>query len=177
MNITSIDLGLMSNHLSKHEALINKFQNYLSYAGKNVLGEILIQQIAVMQNHVVAMLKLIDPSYQSGTITLPAVQPISITTVVNHFKDPNFKHIAIEARGTAQFMATDNMMSAMQMKTPAIKHTHINMALQQTQIAELYNQLITQMGWESPPNASMQDQLKTINQFQHIVREPITSYA
>jgi spore coat protein CotF len=129
----------------------------------------------MMQTHVIAMLQLLNPN-QSGPVQLPPVTPIPVTVQEDIFRSSILKDIAIESRGTAQFMATDNLVSAMQMKVPAVKNAHINMAWQQTQIADFYNELISQIGWEHPPAASAQEQLLMIQQFQHIVQEQPSLY-
>jgi hypothetical protein len=170
MILASVDIGLMSNHLPKHEAIINKLKNYQTMTGNTILHRILAEQIKMMQNHVKAMLHLMNPN-QSGPVMLPPVTPIPITVQEEIFRNSILKDIAIEGRGTAQFMATDNLVSAMEMKVPAVKNAHINMAWQQTQIADFYNELISQIGWEHPPAASAQEQLLMIQQFQHIAQE------
>jgi spore coat protein CotF len=134
------------------------------------LGQIIAEQIRVMHNHVKVMIQLINPN-QHGPVDLPPVNHLNIEVHPNSLNQPICKDIAVEARATAQFMGTENFVSAMEMKVPTVKHIHINMALQQAQIADFYNELIRKKGWEHPPVASPQEQARIVQQFEHILHE------
>lgn len=173
MILTSVDLGLMANHLPKHEGVINKLKHYRSVTENTILAQVINEQIRIMRSHVRIMLQLMDPS-QHGAEALTPVRHIVDTIKVHELKKldkPDYKDIALEARATAQFMAIDNFVSAIEMKVPTVKHIHVDMALQQVRIAGQYSQIINKMGWEHPPVAAPQEQIWTIQQFKHVLKE------
>lgn len=169
MSLPSVDVGLMANHLQKHEAIIHKLVLYRSITPNTAYEKIVTEQIDVMHNHVKAMLQLLVPDHH-GTVNIPPIHspqlPLHQYHVVNH----DYKEILIETNSTSQFMAMENFISAMQMKNHVVSHVHITMALQQAHFVERYSHLIMKHGWEQPPMASPEQQLKVIQQFSHLLQ-------
>ncbi|MRH44063.1 hypothetical protein GH741_15575 [Aquibacillus halophilus] len=161
--IKTVDVGLMANHLSAHKAVISRLELYVNNVQSTQISTILQKQIAIMKNHVQVMNQLLDP--KQVTVTLPPIpngggqmqKALANTTIEMSDKD-----IAVDAHFTASSMAKENFNSSENMKNPQVKKMHSGMALQQSTIAEMYEQLMSQMGWMNQPNASIQDQTATI---------------
>ena len=84
------------------------------------------------------------------------------------------KHIALDARFTANSMAIENFTSAIAMKTPQAKKIHIEMALQNASIADQYDMLIQQAGWETQPGATFKEQAYTLQSFQRMGAQSVS---
>ncbi|MDF0728111.1 hypothetical protein PY093_15685 [Cytobacillus sp. S13-E01] len=172
MALPAIDVGLMDEHLTTHEGIINKLKYYHSIVNHPDLKHIINLQIIVMQDHVRVMLGLLDPN-RNQWITL---SPIDLSDGHNqHIEKGNtsntslHKPIAIEARSTAKFMANSNFTSALMMKDPNVKHIHFEMAIQQATLERNYNDFIKKMGWEHPPKVTKETQVFTIQKHQHLL--------
>src|SRR5690625_4551176 len=78
------------------------------------------------------------------------------------------KEISIDAHFTASAMAKENFNSSENMKNKQVKKLHSARALQQATIAEMYEDLMSQMGWMNQPNASGTEQTSVITQLNTI---------
>lgn len=180
MIIKAVDLGLMANHLPAHEGTMAKLNHFLTITNNPFVSQIIHLQMEMMFNHVQVMLQLMEPN-QQNTITLPPLPRVA--PLMGNQQNPPFstvdRQIALEGSFTAKSMASENFVSAMAMKTPTVMQAHIEMALQNSTIAGMYDQLIHSQGWVQPPNASVQEQSSTTRQFQHLVQRdqiPIQMY-
>lgn len=175
MKLNTVDTGLIADHLPAHEGTIARFQHYVSLNIGEHVKSILFQQIEMMQNHVQVMQMLVDPNHH-GAVNLPPFQALVNTfvqgTTTRGAAHLNDRQITLDARFTAISMAIENFTSAMAMKTLEARHVHVNMALQNAQIAEHYDMLIRQAGWEHPPMATEQEQLNTAQHFYQFSNSP-----
>lgn len=164
--LKTIDVGLMANHLSVHNALIKKLELYASGTKNQQLIMLLEQHAGLMKNHVNVMNNLLNPD-NLNQVSLP---PIPHVTSHNHNTYSSLgledKDIATDAQITAMAMANNNFTSALNMKNPQVKKIHVEMALQQSQIAEQIGMLAQQNGWMSHPNASTTEQVEAQNPLQ-----------
>ncbi|UOQ93983.1 spore coat protein [Halobacillus shinanisalinarum] len=174
MTLPATDLGLMAEHLSTHEGMLNKLKYYHTEVTNTELKQIIDLQIEVMRTHVKVMLMLINP-YQNEYVEVP---PLEFYTGNQYRREEawgrntlNNKSIALEARAGAKSMADNNFVSALMMKDPNVRHAHIEMALQQAAFQERYGELIKRMGWAFVPHVSVQDQINTYQHFQHILNK------
>ncbi|MDC3414038.1 spore coat protein [Aquibacillus sp. 3ASR75-11] len=159
--LKTVDVGLMANHLAAHKGIIKKLEFYAASTQNKQLSMLIEQQAGLMKNHVTTMNNLLNPN-QMSQATLP---PIPKAQGQNHanmsgstsigLKDPD---IAMDAHFTATAMANDNFTSAMNMKDPQVKKIHIEMALQQSHIAEQLEMMGNQNGWMSHPSATSMEQ-------------------
>ncbi|MBT2659353.1 hypothetical protein J7E81_29960 [Bacillus sp. ISL-18] len=106
---------------------------------------------------------MIDPS-QNATVTVAALNQLQAVDipcgkVEQHVSD---KTISFEGSHIAKTMSQDNFNSALRMKTRNVKDIHLQMALQQFNLKERYEEFIKGMGWSHEPNASIQEQNKTV---------------
>lgn len=157
--LKTVDVGLMANHLSVHNAIIKKLERYATSTQNQQLIMLLEQQAGLMKNHVNVMNTLLNPS-QTNKISL---QPIpNVSSHIHKNYSPiglNDSDIATDAQFTAMAMANDNFTSALNMKDPHVKKIHTEMALQQSQIAEQISMLAQQNGWMSHPNVTVNEQV------------------
>ncbi|RPF50381.1 hypothetical protein [Aquisalibacillus elongatus] len=160
--LPSVDLGLMAEHLTAHEGVLNKLHYYESLATLPKLKEILALQNSIMQSHVDVMLKFMDPQFNQP-VTVPPISVYQDITLNNiqYSDDYTNKWITLEAHNTARSMANTNYVSALMMKDPDVKNAHIEMSLQQTNIQEQYANLISMMNWSFVPHSSLKNQLQT----------------
>ncbi|QOR67179.1 hypothetical protein IM538_03250 [Cytobacillus suaedae] len=161
MNKT-VDVGLMANHLSAHQGVINRIQLYANNSTNQRLSNILHTQKVMMEHHVQVMNQLLNPSMNTGQVTLPPI-PNNGTMNKSLGTNPNNiglsdKDMLVDAHFTAQAMATDNFMSAMNMKDLNVKNIHVEMALQQSQIAKQHEMLGHELGIMNHPNATQMEQ-------------------
>lgn len=107
-SLPAIDLGLMVEHLSAHEGVINKLAHYQPLVTNLELRNILKLQENVLHSHVWVMLAFINPNYHNEV----KVPPLSA-----YREDPIFersgngednKWIALEAHNTAKNMSNRN---------------------------------------------------------------------
>ena len=170
MIIPAIDLGLMADHLSVHEGVIAKLKFYRTKVHHLELKSIIEEQLSMMRQHIRVMLTLIYPHQNEN--------PYTSNDRGDRDKNENDedgvlkdKHIALEAHATANFMAQNNFISAIMMKDSNVKHVHFNMAWQQVYISGKYEHFIRNMGWSKPPMASAQEQFRTFQLNQHLLKE------
>ncbi|MDC3418765.1 spore coat protein, partial [Aquibacillus salsiterrae] len=156
--LKTVDVGLMANHLSVHNSVIKKLERYASGTQNQQLIMILEQQAGLMKNHTTVMNNLLNPN-QNTQVSLPPIPEVKSHSHANYtpvgLED---KDIAIDAHLTAMAMSNDNFTSALNMKDPQIKKIHIEMALQQSHIADQLDMLAQQNGWMSHPNATAMEQ-------------------
>ena len=163
--LKTIDVGLMVNHLSAHEGVIKRLDLYVKITKNQQLLNILGQQIGTMKNHVQVMNMLLDPNH-SKQVTLPPIPQngFQINTQQSIMEiGLEDKYMALDAHFTATAMANDNFISSTNMKDPHVKHIHVEMAMQQSQIAKQHEMLGEQMGWMTHPNATTNEQQQAIN--------------
>ncbi|MFS0752807.1 hypothetical protein [Oceanobacillus sp. 1P07AA] len=170
-SLPAIDLGLMAEHLSAHEGVINKLAHYQSIVTNLELRNILSLQENVMHSHVWVMLAFINPNYHIEV----KVPPLSAYREEHIFERPGNgdvnKWIALEANNTAKNMSVENYNSAMMMQDMNVKNAHIEMALQQNQIKEKYAEFIKKMGWDFAPKATTSSQVNTFLHFEHLLNQ------
>ncbi|WP_010650480.1 hypothetical protein [Oceanobacillus massiliensis] len=170
-SLPAIDLGLMAEHLTAHEGVINKLSYYQSLVSNTELRNILKLQENVMHSHVWVMLAFINPNYHNNV----EVPPLSVYREEHIFERPekgeNNKWIALEAHSTAKNMSVENYNSAMMMQNENVKNAHIKMALQQNRIGEKYTHFIKMMGWSYAPKATTQAQINTFLHFDHLLKQ------
>lgn len=162
----TIDVGLMANHLSAHQGVISRVKVYMQNANDERLASILQIQMTTLKNHVVVMNELLDPSKNNQSVNLPPVPPI-----VNFYREAinrvnlgiTDKDMLLDAHFTATALANNNFISANNMKDSRVKQLHIEMGLQQSNIAEQYHMLGKQLGWMSHPDAIVDEQLHSMN--------------
>lgn len=166
MQLKAIDLGLMSEHLNVHKGVIKKLKTYYCAAKNPSLKQIMYEQILIMSNHVGVMINLIDPAH-NDSVTVSALNQLHAVEIPcnensQHLSD---KTISFEGSHIAKTMSQDNFSSALKMKTPNVKEIHLHMALQQYKLQEKYEDFIKAMGWAHDPNASIEEQNKTVQTF------------
>lgn len=173
MLLPAIDAGLMETHLSVHEGKIHKLNTLYYQAQDPYLKKLLLLQLRVMKMHIPVMLHFFDP-HLSEWIELPKIEelyqdisPSSYPSHGNHMVD---KPIAMEGKSTASTMAQDNFTSALMMKNDNVKHVHVQMALQQYELLKKYENYIKHKGWAWHLNVTKDDQLKTIQKYQHLLK-------
>ncbi|MFD2043339.1 hypothetical protein ACFSTA_02955 [Ornithinibacillus salinisoli] len=170
-DLPAIDHGLMIEHLNAHEGGIHKLKSYQGMVTNNDLRDIIHLQENIMRTHVWIMLAFIHPDYHQD-IELP---PLSTDSKKQYVEkegsagtDLN-KWIALEAHNTAKNMSNTNFHSALMMKDPKVKKAHIQMALQQLEIKDKYEDFLKGMGWDFVSNISVQERIKTYLHFQHLL--------
>ncbi|WP_163970972.1 hypothetical protein [Oceanobacillus halotolerans] len=169
--LPAVDLGLMSNHLSAHEGVISKLKAYQRIVTNPKLRDIIRIQENVMQTHVWVMLALINPDY-SNYVEVPSLSNYGVhhhSIGEQNKKSNDNKWIALEVRNTAKTMASTNYNSALMMQDLNVKNAHIEMALQQQQLQKMYDDFITNIGWEFVPHSSFQEQVNTYYHFKHLL--------
>lgn len=173
--IKTVDVGLMANHLSAHKSIIKRLELYTTRIQNTQILSILNQQIMMMKNHVQVMNQLLDP--KQSTVNLPPI-PSNSGTFSNQIAsnyEMSEKDISIDAHFTASAMAKENFNSSENMKNKQVKKLHSAMALQQATIAEMYEDLMSQMGWINQPNASVTEQTSIIMHLNTIPHSEITN--
>lgn len=165
--LKTVDVGLMANHLSAHKAVIRRLETYLHSVQNQQIATILEKQVNTMKNHVKVMNQLLDPN--QNTVTLPPIPNGTGMVHTQTFKLEMSDHdIATDAHFTASSMAKENFNSAENMKNKQVKKIHSEMALQQSTIAGMYENLMSQMGWMNQPNASISEQTSVITPINQI---------
>ncbi|MBP3952884.1 hypothetical protein [Bacillus suaedae] len=166
--LKTVDVGLMANHLSSHQGVIRRLELYTKLTKNQQLNQIFNQQIGAMKNHVQVMNMLLNPHQTNQQITVPPIpqngmqmqQPQPTPADI----DITDRDMALDAHFTATAMANDNFVSASSMKNIQVKHLHIEMAMQQFQLAEQHERLAEQMGWMTHPVATTTEQQQAISQ-------------
>jgi hypothetical protein len=168
MQLPAIDLGLMAEHLAAHEGVIFKLKVYHQNVQNKALKKILRIHIETLESHVAAMLLLIDPN-RVQKVRLPDLQDNIDETIGNLL--PWEKNIALESRSTAKLMGTDNFNSAAMMKNDNVKSIHTKMSDQDIALQKMYNKVITAANGDYVPMASIEEQWKTLQKYQHVMKE------
>ncbi|MFC4321609.1 hypothetical protein [Litchfieldia salsa] len=155
-----IDVGLMANHIPAHKGIISRLELYSQSVSNGQLLTIFQKQIGMMKNHVQVMNQLLNPNQQLQV----AVPPIPNNST-GYYNQPKGnigieeKDMLFDAHFTAVSMANENFMSASNMKAPLVKRAHIEMGLQQNDIANQFEMLAEQLGWSTNhPNATVMEQ-------------------
>jgi hypothetical protein len=169
MRLPAADLGIMAEHLAAHEGMINKLKIYYLKTSNSVLKSLLSTHIHVLKTHVQAMLSFIDPN-QVGPFHLPNLENIHLNITNENFTEMD-KDITLEARATAKLMSSDNFMSALMMKDSNVKHVHIEMALQEVKIQDLYSVILKRINGDFTPKATIKMQILTLQKYYHILTE------
>ena len=163
--LKTIDVGLMANHLPTHKGIISRLELYINHATEQQLVTIFQKQVGLMKNHVKVMNQLLNPS-QNNNIVLPPI-PQNVPLYSNQSEKVDIgiddRNMALDAHFTATAMANDNFVSATNMKNPQVKKIHVEMALQQSDIASQLEMLSKQLGWLSHPNATDVEQNEAIS--------------
>ncbi|ASK61306.1 hypothetical protein CFK37_03490 [Virgibacillus phasianinus] len=172
--LPATDLGIMAEHLSAHEGVINKLEVYQANVSNTVLKEILVLQTTMMRAHVRIMLAFINP-YNSGYIEVPELNDLLNANSHKGMEDKetndNTKWIALEAHTTAKCLSNENYVSALMMKDKNVRNAHVEMALQQLTVQEKYTAFIKNMGWAFVPHVSVEDQVNTYQHFQYMLTQ------
>lgn len=171
-SLPAVDLGLMADHLIAHEGVINKLELYQTKVTNATLKEIIVSHTSVMRDHVRVMLALINP-YLNEHLELTPINEYFRNFYMriekeenNNFQD---KWISLDGHTTAKNMSNNNYVSALMMQDPYVRNMHVNMAIQQYEMLEIYSQFITRMGWTYTPHASIQEQFNTFQHYEHIL--------
>ncbi|UOR11690.1 hypothetical protein [Halobacillus amylolyticus] len=173
MTLPATDLGLMAEHLAAHKGMINKLKRYYSTVSITALKKIISLQVNTMSAHVRVMLTLINPNH-GGYVEVPPLHYMKNSPSADAF-DQNLgsdnKWIALEAHAAAKSMATTNFTSALLMKDTNVKYAHIEMALQQVTLQEMYAEVIKGREWSFVPHVSVDDQINTYQHYQNLFYE------
>lgn len=133
----------MANHLPIHHAVISRLSLYLSTVRSNEVKTIIEKQILVMENHIKTMNELLNPNQQQAQ--LPPIPTTVAPLAKEQQLPPNLnlteKDIVIDCHFTATSMAKENFSSSENMRDPLVKKIHSEMALQQSNIAEMYGKI------------------------------------
>lgn len=168
--LKNVDVGLMVNHLSAHNAIIKRLDMYINHVQNQQIATIIQKQMMIMNNHVQVMKQLLDPK-QSTVNLLPIPTNVGMVQNLNNNLDISDQDIAVDAHFTASAMAKENFNSAENMKNHQVKKTHTEMALQQSTIAGMYEQLMNQLGWMSQPDVSTSEQIAALAPF-NVISNP-----
>lgn len=168
--LKNVDVGLMVNHLSAHNAIIKRLDMYLNHVQNQQIATIIQKQIMIMNNHVQVMKQLLDPK-QSIVNLAPIPNNVGMVQNQSNNLEISDQDIAVDAHFTASAMAKENFNSAENMKNHQVKKTHTEMALQQSTIAGMYEQLMNQLGWMSQPNVSTSEQIAALTPF-NVISNP-----
>ncbi|MFD2628563.1 hypothetical protein [Oceanobacillus kapialis] len=168
-HIPVVDLGLMSDHLTAHEGMLQKLQAYQEMATSTELKKILALQYQTMSDHVRVMLELINPYHATYVELSPINMAILQQNNMGHFGiSQDDQWIAREAHTSSKDMANTNFTSALMMQNQNVRNVHIKMALQQLTLMELYEQFLERLGTSFVPRASNEEQLRTYNHFKSV---------
>jgi spore coat protein CotF len=150
------------------------YQSYNYYCNtKNTsLKEIIYNQYVIMHNHVMVMLKLIDPKTY-GPITIQDVQQMNPVQIPCHSSEMRMseKSLAYENRNTAKTMALDYFTSALRMKDPNVRNVHFQMALQQVALQESYSNFIKELGWDQAVDVTYEQQREVLERIKRLFNE------
>lgn len=154
--LKTVDVGLMANHLPAHNGVISRLELYMNYAKEQQLVQILQKQIGMMKHHVQVMNQLLNLNQNNNVVLPPIPQnvPLHTNELNKNYFGIDDRDMALDAHFTATAMANDNFISATNMKNPQVKRIHIEMALQQSNIADQLGMLAQQLGWITHPNAT-----------------------
>ncbi|WP_174727098.1 hypothetical protein [Mesobacillus harenae] len=169
MNLPAVDLGIMAEHLSTHEGVINKLKMYYVSVHNPTLKKLLEIHIKTLRNHVAVMLALIDPD-RNTKVHLPDMENLHSKMVTGNLSEYE-KDITLEGRATAKLMGTDNFNSALLMKDANVQNVHFKMSHQDISMQMMYGRLLKEMNAEFVPKASKEMQQLTLQKFYHVLNE------
>src|SRR5699024_9743814 len=127
--LPSVDLGLMAEHLSTHEGLINKLKVYHINTTNPDLKSIIALKIHAMMSQIRVRVSLINPDNYEY-VEVPDLNMYDVSnqradgTGVNKYND---KWIALEAHAGAKLMSNENYTSALLMKDRNVRNAHVEM--------------------------------------------------
>jgi hypothetical protein len=169
MSLPAVDIGIMAEHLSSHEGVINKLKMYYGSVNNPVLRKLLNLNINTLRNHVVVMLALIDPE-RNKEVHLPDMESYHL-----HISEGKLtkldKDIALEARAAAKLMGSNNFNSALMMKDINVKNIHLQMSYQDITMQMLYDNFLKGMNGEFVPKVSKEMQRLTLQKYLHVKDE------
>lgn len=167
MNLPAVDLGIMAEHLSTHEGVINKLKMYHTTVKNSNLKNLIHLHIKTLRNHVTTMLLLIDPD-RNREVHLPKMDHVQLGTgVLNEME----KDITLELRAASKLMGSDNFNSALLMKNMNVKNIHLQMSYQDITLQMMYNKLINRIDGDFVPMVTKEMQRRTIQKFYHVQKE------
>src|SRR5699024_10010599 len=149
--LKNVDVGLMVNHLSAHNAIIKRLDMYINHVQNQQIATIIQKQMMIMNNHVQVMKQLLDPKQSTVNLLLIPTN-VGMVQHLNNNLDISDQDIAVDAHFTASAMAKENFNSVENMKNRQVKKTSSEVALKQATIAEMYEELMNQLGWMSQPD-------------------------
>src|SRR5699024_5294886 len=162
--LKNVDVGLMVNHLSAHNAIIKRLDMYINHVQNQQIATIIQKQMMIMNNHVQVMKQLLDLKQSTVNLLLIPTNVVMVQNLNNNL-DISDQDIAVDAHFTASAMAKENFNTAENMKNHQVKKTHTEMELQPSTIAVMYEQLMNQLGWMSQPNVSTSEQIAALAPF------------
>lgn len=173
MSLPAIDLGLMAEHLTAHEGIINKLELYQTKVTIVSLKKIIVSQTNMMRDHVRVMLALINPNQKNEYVELSPINKYlgfyHMQTAEGQNNSPRDKWIALDGHTTAKNMSNNNYGSALMMQDPYVRNIHVQMALQQFEMLYIYGEIIARMGWMFTPHASTHEQFNTFQHYEYIL--------
>ncbi|WP_077622963.1 hypothetical protein [Sediminibacillus massiliensis] len=169
MNLPAVDFGIMAEHLSSHEGVINKLKMYYGSVTSTALKRLLSLHINTLRNHVAAMLELIDPD-RYETVHLPDIDQVDLGMGPGPLTEIE-KDIIKEATASAKLMSNDNYTSALLMKDPNVKNIHIQMAYQDVTFQMLYDSFLQGASKPFIPRATKEVQQMTLHKYLHVLHE------
>lgn len=173
MLLPATDMGLIAEHLSAHDGLIAKIKMHEKKVESDELKYILNKKLDVLRSHVRLMMGMLDPA-KSDFEEFPTLDELpSGNQSVGKVKNGSQldKHIALETKKAAESMALDNLVSALKMKDPKVKHAHVQFALQEIEIVKDVTEILKEMGAEITPLGTEEEQQKILKHFEHILKE------
>ncbi|NLP51661.1 hypothetical protein [Bacillus sp. RO1] len=169
MNLPAVDLGIMAEHLSTHEGVINRMKMYDHSVQNPMLKKLLDLHIKTLKNHAETMLALIEPD-RTQEIHLPEMDTIVWEGDFGELEEYE-KDIALDLRSTAKLMGSDNFNSALMMKDYNVKNIHLKMSYQDVTLQVMYDHLIKLAQGEFIPIVSKDMQLLVLNHYYHVLNE------
>lgn len=169
MNLPAVDLGIMAEHLSTHEGVINRLKLYNKMIKNDMLKNLVEMHLEMLRTHVTTMLALIEAD-RTEKVHLPELGSINwdadVGTLVEYEKD-----IALDTRSTTKLMGSDNYNSALMMKDPSVKNIHLKMSYQNISLQVMYDHLLKLAHGEFIPRVSKEMQQMTLQHYNHVKNE------
>jgi hypothetical protein len=169
MNLPAVDLGIMAEHLSTHEGVINRLKMYIKTVQNHMLKKILELHLIVLRNHVKTMLALIEPN-RTHEVHLPEMNSLDWDVGIGKLEEYE-KDIALDTRSTAKLMGSDNFNSALMMKDSNVKNIHLKMSYQDVNMQMMYDHLIKLTQGDFIPRVSAEMQRLTLQHYYHVQNE------
>ena len=172
MLLPASDLGLITTHLPAHDGMIMKVKLMAKEAKDEKLLELLNKKVGLMRSHVRIMMDMLDPD-QSDYEKLPDFDevPQDQLETTTRGTEKMDRHIAMEIKASTEAMAKDNFVSALKMKDPKVKQTHVDMALQQVELLNMITEYLKENKADITPLGTAEEQKKVVNHFSHMMEE------